>query len=145
MGEPPSLRDPAGRMIPCDDPDTSNEAYLVRYVHRLWLAPDNAGGRRLSKAAFSPSSEARDPYRGMSTELLHLILNDGLSPLDRKPADHEGSVKLKVGDLRRLGLSIAHDPVEGNPYHASVWGVTRATQKQMLRMYEWIDKPLDVN
>jgi hypothetical protein len=26
-------------------------------------------------------------------ELLHLMLNDGLSPLDRKPADHEGSVK----------------------------------------------------
>ena len=145
MGEPPRLRDSAGRMIPRDDPDTSNEAYLVRYIHRLWLPPSNAGGRRLSKAAFSPSSEARDPYRGMSTELLHLMLNDGLSPLDRKPADHEGSVKLKVGDLRGLGLRVAYDPIEGNPYHASVWGVTRASQKQMLRMCEWIDKPVDVN
>jgi hypothetical protein len=81
----------------------------------------------------------------MSMELLHLMLNDGLSPLDRKPADHEGSVKLKVGDLRDLGLRVAHDPIEGNPYHASVWGVTRAMQKQMLRMCEWVDKPSDVN
>jgi hypothetical protein len=81
----------------------------------------------------------------MSTEILDLILRDGLSPAERKPQDHEGVVKLKVEALRGLGLIVGHDPIDGvNPYHASVWGVSRALQRRLLQMCEWIDKPPDV-
>lgn len=137
--------DSAGRVKPYDDDGISGEVYLVRYIHRCWLVPDGTGGRRLSKGAFSPSSEERDPYRGMSAEILDLILQDGLSPTERKPQDHEAIVKLKVEDLRSLGLIVGHDPINDvNPYHASVWGVTRALQKRLLQMSEWMDKPVDV-
>jgi hypothetical protein len=137
--------DSAGRVKPYDDKSISGEVRLVRYIHRRWLVPDGTGGRRLSKAAFSPSSEERDPYRGMSTEILDLILSDGLSPTERKPQDHEAIVKLKVEDLRSLGLMVGHDPINDvNPYHASVWGVTKSLQKRLVQVCEWIDKPLDV-
>lgn len=137
--------DAAGRVKPYDDKSISSEARLVRYVHRCWLVPDGTGGRRLSKGAFSPSSEERDPYRGMSTEILELMLNDGLSPTERKPQDHEAVVTLNVEALRSLGLMVGHDPIdEVNPYHAGVWGITRALQKRLLQMCEWIDKPPDV-
>jgi hypothetical protein len=137
--------DSAGRVKPYDDDSISGEVRLVRYVHRLWLVPDETGGRRLSKGAFSPSSEQRDPYQSMSTEILDWILNDGLSPIERKPQDHEAIVTFKVDDLRRLGLLVGHDPIDDvNPYHAAVWGVKRALQKRLLEIFEWLDKPPDV-
>jgi hypothetical protein len=136
--------DSAGRVKPYDDDGISGKVYLVRYIHRRWLVPDGAGGRRLSKGAFSPSSKERDPYRGMSTEILDLILRDGLSPTERKPHGHEAVVKLKVEDLRSVGLMVGHDPIDDvNPYHASVWGVTGALQKGLVQMCEWLEKPLD--
>jgi hypothetical protein len=137
--------DSAGRVKPYDDDSISGDVFLVRYVHRQWLVPDGAGGRRLSKGAFAPSSEQRDPYKGMSTEILDLILNDGSSPTERKPRDHEAAVILKVEQLRALGLIVGHDPIEDlNPYHAAVWGVKRGHQKRLLEICEWIDKPPDV-
>jgi hypothetical protein len=137
--------DSAGRVRPYDDDSISGDAYLVRYIHGRWLVPDGAGGRRLSKGAFSPSSEVRDPYRGMSTDILDLILHDGLSPIERKPPGHEGVVKLKVEGLRNLGLMVGYDPIDDvNPYHGSVWGVTSALRRRLVQMCEWIEKPLDV-
>jgi hypothetical protein len=82
----------------------------------------------------------------MSAEILELIVRDGHSPTERKPQDHEAVVKLKVEDLRNLGLWVGHDPIaDVNPYHASVWGITRALQKRLLQLCEWIEKPLDVH
>ena len=137
--------DSAGRVKPYDDDSISGDAYLVRYVHREWLVPDDDGGRRLSKAAFSPSSIQRDPYQGMSTEILDLILRDGSSPAERRPRDHEAAVMLKVEHLRSLGLKVGHDPIDDiNPYHVSVWGVKRSHQKRLLGLCQWLDKPADV-
>ena len=137
--------DLAGRVKPYDDSNISDEAELVRYIHRHWLVPDGAGGRRLSKGAFAPSSEQRDPYQGMSAELLEMILNDGCSPAERIPAAHEAAVTLKVKKLRNLGLIVGHDPINGlNPYHVGVWGVKRSHQKRLLQLCEWLEKPSDV-
>lgn len=137
--------DSAGRVKPYDDDSISGEAHLVRYVRRQWLVPDGAGGRRLSKGAFAPSSAQRDPYQGMSTDILELILKDGYSPAERMPPGHEGAVTFKVEELRNLGLKVGHDPIDGlNPYHAGVWGVRRIHQKRLLELCEWIEKPSDV-
>ncbi len=142
MANPP--RDADGRVTPYDDPEIPDDADVVRYVPSEGLAPDGHGGRRLSTGAFSPSSRDRDPYRGMSVDLLAPMLKDGLPMSGRKTSDHEGVVKLKVGALRSLGLEIGKDPVPGsNPYHCAVWGVNKSNRKNICKLAEWIDKPPD--
>jgi hypothetical protein len=42
-------------------------------------------------------------------------------------------VKLKVGDLRELGLLVGWDPLPGNPHHCAVWGIKTATRKKISR------------
>ena len=144
MATPP--RDAEGRAKPYDDPDLSDDAYVVRYIPPEGLTSDGSGGRRLSTGAFSPTRKDRDPYRGMSGDVLELMLRDGLPLTGRKGPQHEGVVKLKVGDLRGLGLKVGKDPTQENPYHVSVWGVaTRKKRKNVCEKAEWIDKPSDVD
>lgn len=143
MGIPP--RDSEGRVKPHDDRDIPNDAYVLRYIPPNWLTPDGHGGRRLSKGAFSPASISRDPYRSMSVDLLQPMLDDGLSPSGRKPADHEAVVRLKIGDLRNLGLKVGPDPGKNDdPYHAGVWGVERQHRKKIRELSAWVEKPPDV-
>lgn len=143
MANPP--RDAEGRVEPYDDPDISDEAYVVRYIPSQGLAPDGHGGRRLSSGAFSPTSKGRDPHRGMSVDLLEPMLNGGLPMSGHRTPLHEAVVKLRVGGLRSLGLKVGKDPVPGrNPYHTSVWGVTSKNKRAICELAEWIDKPSDV-
>ena len=83
MGAPP--RDSEGRVVPHDDADIPGDAYVLRYIVSAWLKPHQSvpGRRRLSSAAFSPSSKRHDPYQGMSVGLLQPMLDAGLSPTDR--------------------------------------------------------------
>lgn len=142
MANPP--RDAGGRVIPYDDPEIPDDAYVVRYVTSQWLAPDGRGGRRLSTGAFSPTSKNRDPYRGMSVDLLEPMLKDGLPMSGRMTSSHEGVVKLRVGALRTLGLQVGHDPLPDNPYHTAIWEVTKRNKKEIWRLAEWIVKPSSI-
>jgi hypothetical protein len=142
METPP--RDADGRVQPHDDADIPNEAYLVRYVHSTQLVADRSGLRRLSTGAFSRSSKSYDFYQSMSADLLDLILKDGLSPMARMRPGHEAVVRLKIGDLRSVGLKVGHDPKPDNPYHVGVWGVGSQHRKKLHAFAEWLEKPDDV-
>lgn len=123
MGAPP--QDAEGRVVPHDDADIPGDAYVLRYIVPEWLKPhpSSPARRRLSSAAFSPSSRRHDPYQGMSVDLLQPMLDAGLSPIDRKGDRYEAIVRLRVRDLRSIGLQVGPDPIGTNPFHAAVWGV----------------------
>jgi hypothetical protein len=144
MAAPP--RDDEGRVKPHDDPDIHGDAWVVRHIIPDWLHahPELPGRRRLSRAAFSPSSKRRDPYQGMSVDLLQPILDAGLSPIDMREDKYEASVRLRVADLRSLGLRVGPEPIRANPYHASVWGVTKGAGRHLVKLCQWVDKPDDV-
>jgi hypothetical protein len=144
MGAPP--RDSEGRVVPHDDADIPGDAYVLRYIVSAWLKPHQSvpGLRRLSSAAFSPSSKRHDLYQGMSVDLLQPMLDAGLSPTDRMGDKYEAIVQLRVRDLRSIGLQVGSDPLLGNPFHAAVWGVKEGTRKRLIKLYEWLDKPDDV-
>ena len=143
-GAPP--RDDDGRVRPHDDPAIPDEAFVVRYIASGQFVPDRAAGagRRLSKGAFSASSKDRDPYQGMSADLLQPMIADGLPPTGQRKPIHEAVVRLQVGKLRSLGLWVGKDPKEHNPYHVCVWGVTPHLRKKILDLAEWVEKPPDV-
>jgi hypothetical protein len=144
MGAPP--RDTEGRVLPHDDADIPGDAYVLRYIIPEWLKPleSRPGQRRLSSAAFSPSSKHRDPYQGMSVDLLQPMLDAGLSPIDRKGDKYEAVVRLQVRGIREVGLKVGPDPQPDNPFHAAVWGIREGARKKLLKRFEWVDKPDDV-
>ena len=144
MGAPP--RDSDGRVVPHDDPDIAENAYVLRNIVPEWLTahPTLPAQRRLSSAAFSPSSKPRDPYQGMSVDLLQPMLDAGLPATGGKGAKHEAVVRLRVGELRRLGLQVGQDPRDANPFHAAVWGIKKGMKSKILNLCEWVDKPDDV-
>ena len=144
MGAPP--RDSDGRVVPHDDADILGDEYVLRYIVPDWLKPHSSlpGWRRLSSAAFSPSSKRYDPYQGMSVDLLQPMLDAGLPPTGRKGQAHEAVVRLLVRDVREIGLQVGSDPLDTNPYHAAVWGVKEGARKRLMKVYEWVEKPDDV-
>ena len=144
MGAPP--RDSNNRVVPHDDADIPDDACVLRMIVSQWLKehPSLIGRRRLSSGAFSPSSKERDPYQGMSVDLLQPLLDAGLSPADRKGQKYEAIVKFRVRDLRELGLHVGPDPLDTNPFHAGVWGCKSGTRTKLMKLYEWVDRPDDV-
>ena len=133
--------------MPHDDEDVPDDAYVVRYINAMWLVPDDIrqDQRRLSSAAFSPSSKSHDHYQGMSVDLLEQMRMAGISPVDKKGAKFEAIVRLRVGSIRTMGLRVGTDPRHENPFHAAVWGIKKGrTKKQLLKLCEWLDKPDDV-
>ena len=73
------------------------------------------------------------------------MVDAGLSPTDREKGDkYQAIVQLRVRDLRSIGLQVGPDPLPSNPFHAAVWGVKEATRNQVIKFYEWLEKPDDV-
>lgn len=72
------------------------------------------------------------------------MLDAGLSPIDRKGNRYEAIVRLRVQDLRSIGLQVGPDPLDTNPFHAEVWGIKEGARKRLAKLYEWVDKPDDV-
>jgi hypothetical protein len=73
------------------------------------------------------------------------MLNAGLSPEDRKGEKYEAIVRLRVRDIRAIGLQVGPDPQPDNPFHAAIWGIKKdRTKRQLLERCEWLDKPDDV-
>jgi hypothetical protein len=144
MAAPP--RDDVGRVIPHDDPDIPGDAWVIRYIIPGWLVPheDLPDRRRLSSAAFGRSSKRLDHYQSMSVDILQPMLDDGITPADRKGEKYEAIVKLQVADLRGLGLQVGPDPMPDNPYHTGVWRVTGGVGKRLAKLCQWVDKPDDV-
>lgn len=110
--------------LPFDDERISADDRLIRYVNPdAHLAPDHGGNLRIASNLFSPSSKKIDPLRGWSAEGEWLILAAGLEVQARLPRNDFGAIAVRAGALRSLALLVACDPIPGNDFHCSVWGI----------------------
>lgn len=141
-------RNGGGRVIPYNDPEIDNNQILIRLISNQQIHENNDGSRRVSSGGFSPTSKTRDPYRGMSVDLLSYLLVNGIDPAD--PSYHpevEVIMSLKVGEVRQAvpKLLIGHDPKPDNPAHCNIWKVsTTGNKRALLRSANWIRRPENV-
>ena len=149
MSSPP--RDEAGNVLPHDDAvNIPADALLMRRIDCNFLVektPSDQYRRRLSSAAFSPSSRDRDKNQGMSVDVLELLLQDRVAPRERLAANQEAAVAIRASALRQLGFKVGPDPtINNDKYHACVWGVKQKHKKQIrTSCHCWIVRPEDVD
>jgi hypothetical protein len=124
--DPP--RDAAGLVVPHDHAEILDDHHVIRHTVQNDLARDENGQFRVSSGAYSESS---DPEGGMSVDIWEWMSDDGLSPLHYLRDDLHGAVRIKVGDLRRLGLLVGWLPMERNPHHGCVWGLTKSLRRKV--------------
>lgn len=125
--EPP--RDGEGRVVPHDHAEILDDYHVIRHTVPNDLTPDGAGGLRLNSGAYSESSDG-----GMSVDCAELMLASGLNELAYVADRTHGAVKIRVGDLRALGLQVGFDPQAHNPHHCSVWGLGVKQRKKVARL-----------
>jgi hypothetical protein len=68
------------------------------------------------------AKDDRPAEQELSVNIQSLLLAAGL-PLDYGVGPGLYAVRLTVGDCAALDLEVRRDPVEGNPCHASIWGL----------------------
>src|SRR4051812_6448866 len=99
----PPLRDKDGKIIPHDHDDILDEDYVLRHIippHDLH--PELAKGIvRVASGAYSESSDG-----GMSVDILRWMAEDGLDECYYLADETVGATKMRVGDLRAMGLKI---------------------------------------
>lgn len=127
---------PDGQVVPHDDPAILPQSMLIRHINvAVHVVPDeNLQGRRISSAAFSPTSG--DPHYGMSVDLGQLLAEQGL-PENHMVRNGMGAVKLRTGDVRAEGLRVGSDPVPTNAFHGQVWGVRNRKRLHRL-VVDWV-------
>jgi hypothetical protein len=129
---PPRTAD--GSVIPHDEPLLNDSNNLIRKINiRSHIVTDeNTGGRRISSAAFSATSD--DPHFGMSVDLGQSVIASGKQEADVVPVGF-GAVRLKTGNVRELGLQVGSDPetetTPPNPHHGQIWGVKNKYRKKL--------------
>ncbi|MFD1381019.1 hypothetical protein [Fodinicurvata halophila] len=113
-------RDENGIIVPYDDPNIKNDEALIRYFSKDHIVRDDKApnGYRLSSGTFSPSSE---PHHGISVDLENQMLQDGL-PSEGQCSPENGAVRVLASIPREESLMVGTSPMEGNPYHAEIWG-----------------------
>jgi hypothetical protein len=117
MPRDPPPRD-GDRIIPHDHPQISDDYHVIRHIKPNDLAFDHSlGVMRLASGSFSDSHDG-----GMSVDIEEWIIADGLDTLHYVTDSVDGAVRIRVGDLRKLGFKVGWDPDGGHPHHGSVWG-----------------------
>src|SRR5690348_4698189 len=109
----PPQRDKDGKIIPHDHPEIGNDDYVLRHiVSPQDLHPDTAKGLvRVSSGAYSESSDG-----GMSVDILRWMAEDGLDECHYLADETVGATRIRVGDLRAVGLQVGWDPDEGHSH-----------------------------
>lgn len=141
--QPP--KDQNGLTIPHDCQEILLEHRVIRRISQEWIVTDNNGGRRVSTAAFEPSSKEHDPYCGLSVDIERFIIDDGLDAQTYVSSPQfTGAIAIAVSNFRTRNFLVGYDPSNSNPYHGSVWGdegrnsrFTRGTKKDFLKESEW--------
>ncbi|WP_368507902.1 hypothetical protein [Bradyrhizobium lupini] len=125
----PPFRDQHGTILPHDHPEILDADYVLRHIvppHDLH--PDPAKGTvRVSSGAYSESSDG-----GMSVDIIRWMAADGLDACDYLAEDGMGATKIRVGDLRALGLMVGWDPDTGHEHHGAVWGIKDQKQRRRI-------------
>lgn len=129
--------------------EVSDDDFVLRRIpnsaiHESQFVP---GGRRVSSGAFSASSESVDPEKGMSVDLLSILNSAGIDPANsvNYAETCEVVMKVKVSELRKLGLEVVSRPKPGNPAHCNVLNVKSSLRKSILEAAEWVRRPNDVD
>lgn len=94
---------------------------------------ERVGRYIVSSQAFNPSSSDGT----LSGDLEEVLARDGLHPTAMYPAvrDPVGAATVTVADLRGVGATVEHDPVEQNWYHGAVRGTkARGVKKRLSAM-----------
>ncbi|MEJ7804827.1 MAG: hypothetical protein WKG03_02760 [Telluria sp.] len=141
----PPPRDDLGNVKPHDHPDILEDDGVIRRISSQWVVSDPKanGGRRISTAAFEPSS--MENGAGLSVDLERAITDAGLDPHTHVTTPRWiASVKLSARQFRNLGLIVGYSPIDESPnemanlYHGEVWGIkTRSQKKALLNNCNW--------
>jgi hypothetical protein len=121
----------------------SDDDYLIRKIPGVPHIVGPLGNRRISKSAFSASSPAVDPEEGMSTNVERLILREGA--VEDFAPEFPALGRLKVVDVKALGLTVTFAPLDDDPTHCQVLGVKEGHRKKLLRAATFPRKPPDVD
>jgi len=143
MMQPPP-RDTSGNTQPHDSAEIANEDWLVRGVSPYFFK-----NGRLSSGVFKSSSKKRDPFRGLSVDLIKL------APTKNYYSEkYIGAVKFRAEVPRATGLSVGYDPMEDNICHCQIWRIMRtdgvekigqpitgAQSSELYRNWTWHSQP----
>lgn len=135
----PPFRDPAGTIVPHDHPEILDDDYVLRHiVPPQDLHPDLAKNVvRVSSGAYSESSDG-----GMSVDILRWMADGSLDECHYLPDETAGATKIRVGDLRAMGLQVGWDPDSGHQHHGAVWGIKQSHRKKIARIAITVRKAL---
>jgi hypothetical protein len=125
--------------------EIDGDDYLIRKIPEVPHMQAGVGGmRRISKSAFSASSPAIDPEEGMSTNSQALLEAQGVDIKSFAP-EFPALARLRVSDVRALGLVVVHRQMPGDYSHCQVLGVKSSHRKKLLQISVPIRKPDDVD
>jgi hypothetical protein len=131
-------RDQNGKIIPHDHPDISDDDYVIRHIVPpldLHADPDTQI-TRVASGAYSESSDG-----GMSVDIQSWMREDGLDDFHYLSDESEGATRIRVGELRALGLQVGWDPDSGHVHHGAVWGIKNSGfRKKVARKAESLKK-----
>ena len=124
--DPP--RDQQEKIVPHNHLEILDDHHVIRHTTPHDLCPDVLPGtKRIASGAYSESKDG-----GMSVDILEWMEVDGLDALHFVTDPAHGAVKIRVGDLRALGLQVGWDPDGGHRYHGAVWGVTSTSKRRKI-------------
>ena len=63
-----------------------------------------------------------------------------LDDLHYLPDETQGATRIRVGDLRALGLKVGWDPDSGHAHHGAVWGIKTTHRKKIAKKAETLRK-----
>jgi hypothetical protein len=117
MPAPPPL-DADGGVLPHDHAEIPADFHVIRYISPRDLHPESDAITRIGSGAYSESTEG-----GMSVVIEEWVVAAGLDPLKYAKDPTYGARRIRVGDLRALGLKVGWDPLPENQHHGAVWGI----------------------
>lgn len=123
-------RDEHGAIVPHDHPDIHDNDFVLRHIvppHDLH-ADIEKQVVRISSGAYSESSEG-----GMSVDIIRWMDEDGLHDVYYLADETIGATKIRVGDLRAMGLKVGWDPDGGHSHHGAVWGLKQTHRRKIAK------------
>jgi hypothetical protein len=118
-------RDAKGMIEPHDHAEINDDSYVIRHI-----VPHDIHEGRVASGAYSESKGG-----GMSVDIEAWIVAAGLAVLHYVRSDC-GARRLRVGDLRALGMKVGWDPDNGHEHHGAVWNMPKAqsSRRKISRM-----------
>jgi hypothetical protein len=131
---------PADSVPYIDDTTIADDAELWRRIHPNHIVRnDSLGGRRISRAAFTDSTDGTS----MSVVIGEVVVSSGRDP-QSVIGGREGFslAAITAGLARTLGQGVVRRPLPEEPAHAEVFGKkTRSVQRSLAKAATWIVAP----